>query len=53
MIHHAADTAAADKIVVMRQTGCNGSNAIEQGGIREMAILYRLEGQNDIICLEV
>ncbi len=50
---HFDEVTAADKVVVMRETGCNGTDDVEQGGIREMAILYRLEGQDDIICLEI
>ena len=50
---NADEPAAADKIVVMRETGCANRSDHQQGSIREMAILYRLEGQDDIICLEV
>ena len=46
-------TEATDKIVVLQKTGCASSTQIEGGGIREMAIIYRLEGQDDVICLEV
>ena len=50
---NSTEASAADRIVVMRETGCDGTTDIEQGGIREMAILYRLEGQTDISCLEI
>ena len=44
---------AADKIVILQKTGCASNTQIEGGGIREMAIIYRLEGQDNVICLEV
>ena len=48
-----SEAAAADKIIVFQQAGCSTTSQIIQGGIREMAIVYKLEGQDDIICLEV
>ena len=50
---HFDEPSAADKIVVMRETGCTNTSDHEQGGIREMAILYRLEGQDNLVCLEI
>ena len=50
---HFDEPAAVDKMVVMRETGCTNTTTPEQGSLRQMAILYRLEGQDDIICLEV
>ena len=49
----ADETAAADKVAVYIKTGCASTTAAEAGGIREMAIIYRLEGQDSVICLEV
>ena len=46
-------TEAADKVVVLQKTSCTASNQIEKGSIREMAILYRLEGQGTVFCIEV
>ena len=46
-------TEAADKVVVLQKTSCTASNQIEKGSIREMAILYRLEGQDTVFCIEV
>ena len=47
-----SDPSAADKVVVWLQGACNGFQ-LEQGGIREVAIFYRLEGQDDPLCIEV
>ena len=45
---------AADMIVVLRKAKCTANNLrVDQGGIREMAIVYKLEGQDAPICLEV
>ncbi len=44
---------AADKVVVFTEASCVGTDKVGPGGIREMAIAYRLEGQDSIICLEV
>ena len=44
---------AADKMVVFTKAACVGTDKVGPGGIREMAIAYRLEGQDDIICLEI
>ena len=43
----------ADYVVVFREANCAGTSTVGVGGIREMAIAYKLEGQDDIICLEV
>ena len=48
-----SEAAAADKVIVFQQAGCTTTSQIEQGGIREMAIVYKLEGQDAIVCLEV
>ena len=48
-----ATALTADEIVVIRQAGCSSSTAYADGGIREMAIVYELEGQTDIVCLEI
>ena len=45
--------AAADQIIVFRKAACVGTTQITQGGIREMAIVYKLEGQDNPICLEI
>ena len=50
---HFDEPSAADKIVVMRETGCTNTIDHEQGGIREMIILYKLEGQDNLVCLEI
>ena len=42
-----------DEVVVIRQAGCSGTSAYADGGIREMAIVYKLEGQTNINCLEI
>ena len=54
-IYRTSNIKAADTLVVLKQAGCAsaGNGVVEQGGIREMAIVYRLEGQNAPICLEV
>ena len=46
-------TNAADSIVVFQQAGCSSTSLLAQGGIREMAIVYRLEGQGTQVCIEV
>ncbi len=43
----------ADHVMVFRQASCTSNSAVGSGGIREMVIVYKLEGQDDIICLEV
>ncbi len=54
-IYQASNIKAADTLIVLKQAGCKstGNGVVEQGGIREMAIVYRLEGQTAPICLEV
>ena len=47
------DTDAADLVVVFKRAGCADTKTVEAGGIREMAIAYRLEGQSEISCLEI
>ena len=45
---------SADYIVVLAKAQCATGNKLPAaGGIREMAIVYKLEGQSDTICLEV
>lgn len=49
-----SDVSAADKVVVWLRGACSANNLqLEQGGIREVAIFYRLEGQSEPICIEV
>ena len=45
----------SDYVTIINQGGCNtAADPIEAGGIRQMAIVYSLEGQgNDFFCLEV
>ena len=46
--------ANSDNLVVINKAKCNATNKIAAaGGIREMVIIYKLEGQADTICLEV
>ena len=47
------EASAADKVIVFQQAGCTSTSQIEQGGIREMVIVYKLEGQDSLVCLEV
>ena len=50
----ASDPEAADYILVLNQAKCQSGNIQPiSGGIREGAIIYRLEGQNDTVCLEI
>ena len=49
----AAEEAAADKVVIFYKAGCVDTDKVGPGGIREMAIAYRLEGRPSIICLEI
>ena len=44
---------AADSVVVFQQAGCSSTSLLAQGGIREMAIVYRLEGQDTQVCIEI
>ena len=46
---------SSEVVIVWRQAACTGyqSNQIVAGGIREMAILYQLEGHDVPTCLEV
>ena len=47
-------TEAPDKVVLILRTACTGNGLqIESGGIREMVMVYRLEGQDAPICLEI
>ena len=46
-------TDGPDLVIVLRKAGCANTSTINQGGIREMAIVYKLEGQDKISCLEV
>ena len=49
-----SDASAADKVVVWLRGACSDDNLkLEQGGIREVAIFYRLEGQDSPLCIEV
>ena len=49
-----SDASAADKVVVWLRGACSDNNLqLEQGGIREVAIFYRLEGQDEPICIEI
>ena len=45
--------AAYDQFHVFRKTSCIDSQTVGAGGIREMALVYRLEGQTELNCLEV
>ena len=49
----AAEPAAADKLVVLKQAGCSPSGSIVAGGLRQVAIAYRLEDQSQTSCLEI
>ena len=50
----AAAAAASDKIVILIKAACSGNEGkVDAGGIREMAIVYRLEGQDDTICIGI
>ena len=43
-----------DYVIVLATAACDGNSTLPvQGGIREMAIVYKLEGQATTICLEV
>lgn len=42
-----------DEFVIMRQAECTNTTTYAKGGIREMAIIYKLEGQSDAVCLEI
>ena len=44
---------AVDLLLIIRQAACSDEGLIDSSAIRSMAIIYRLEGQDDIICLEV
>ena len=47
-------TGAADQFHLVREAGCNqDGSAVVDGGIRELTIVYRLEGQDQISCLEI
>ena len=47
-------TGKSDYLMVINEAGCTGSaGAVVKGGIREVAIVYSLEGQTDLICLEI
>ena len=47
-------TGKSDYLMVINEAGCASGNKLpEAGGIREVAIIYSLEGQSDLICLEV
>ena len=48
-----ASALTEDEVVVMREASCVGTTSYKKGGIREMAILYKLEGQTDVSCLEI
>ena len=44
----------ADEVVLISKAGCNAAgNEYVSGGIREMAIVYLLEGQTTRSCLEI
>lgn len=56
MIHHDDPVTAgnSDIVVVLREAACNDDNSWPvSAGVREMAILYRLDGQTGISCREV
>ena len=42
-----------DEVVVVQKAGCSSNSVPAAGGIREMAIVYKLEGQTLPICLEI
>ena len=43
-----------DALSLVRQAACNDEfSEIEVGGIREMVIVYRLEGQDGVVCREI
>ena len=43
-----------DIMVIIKQASCSTDfSEVEDGGIREMAIVYRLEGQAEILCREI
>ena len=44
---------AFDHVVIIQQAACANNQTIASGGLREMVITYRLEGQDAISCLEV
>ncbi len=44
---------SGEVVIVWRQAACTDSNQIVAGGIREMAILYQVEGSDTPSCLEV
>ena len=48
------DADASDYLMVFRKAGCSGSGqSLQAAGIREITIVYKLEGQANVICLEV
>ena len=50
----AASAAASDKVVILIKAACSGNEGkVDAGGIREMAIVYRLEGQDKTICIGI
>ena len=45
------DADASDYLMVFRRGGCNNSDqALQAAGVREVAIVYKLEGQDNAIC---
>lgn len=45
---------SADYMLVINQAECNAGNILPiSGGIREAVIVYRLEGQDNTLCLEI
>ena len=44
----------ADKMVIIKQASCSDDfSEVESGGIREIIIAYKLEGQDGIVCREI
>lgn len=52
-VAHATANLSADELVVVQRAGCSSTTTPVAGGIREMAIIYKLEGQTDSVCLEI
>ncbi len=43
-----------DQVLVFVTAACNyDNNAVEVGGVGDLAVAYRLEGQGDITCVDV
>lgn len=54
MIHHDGDGSEVDIVVVMLEASCSDeSDQPDPAGIRQLVVLYRLEGQTEVVCQDV